>query len=703
MQPRLATPARLRFGSFEFDGHAHELRKHGLKIKIPPQGFTVLSCLLRSPGELVTREELFATLWPGGTHVEFEGNLNAIVRVLREALGDSARNPRFIETEPKLGYRFIAPVSMLADPAAPTQEPDGVEVRPRVGKVWIWAGLAAGMCALAVSAAAWRGNRGSGTPRSSTTQLTHFLGVAGHPTFSPDGARVAFHWNGDERGDYDIYIMRAGSEDLRRITTDPANDRDPIWSPDGRDIAFVRDVSAGRSALLLTPVLGGPERTITVLPRVRSLAWSPDGKWIAWSLAAPDNELNPSSSEGISAISLSTGEIVRVTPGAPGDSAPAFSRDFSKLAFVRRSNLWVAAIDERLRLKTAPRQVTFDSRGPMNPVWTADGASLIFAAERGAHGQLWRVAADGKSAAVELGGDNAYEPALDSTGRRIVYSRSTLVDSLNAIRLCGPGCTPDPPRKLVYATKLARNPSLSPDGRRIAFESSRSGHMEIWVCDRDGSHPTQLTHMDGSPAGTPNWSPDGSQIVFDARLPGSAIFVIGSAGGESRKLTSASTEDLVPSWSHDGRRIYFASKRTGELQVWSMSPDGSGARQITSGGGFRPVESSDGRWIFYSKGAINTSIWRIPVDGGREEPVVDSLGYWQNFSVVADGIYYVPTTEAPRIPIRFFDLASGTSRLEATVESLSSQGISAAPDRRSLVFSRRETADRDLMLMEIAR
>src|SRR5437764_8016787 len=145
MLPRLATPARLRFGSFEFDGHAHELRKHGLKLKLPPQGFTVLSCLLVHPGELVTREELFATLWPGGTHVEFEGNLNAIVRVLREALGDSARNPRFIETEPKLGYRFIAPVSVLADAPPPPSEPQPPEPRRPVRTPWIWAGAALGV------------------------------------------------------------------------------------------------------------------------------------------------------------------------------------------------------------------------------------------------------------------------------------------------------------------------------------------------------------------------------------------------------------------------------------------------------------------------------------------------------------------------------------------------------------------------------
>jgi DNA-binding winged helix-turn-helix (wHTH) protein len=117
MQPLAQeTQHRIQFGSFELDMHARELRKHGLKVKIPPQAFCLLSCLLHKPGELVTREELIRKLWPEDTHVEFEGNLNAITRVLREALGDSARNPRFIETEPKVGYRFIAPVSVVESP-----------------------------------------------------------------------------------------------------------------------------------------------------------------------------------------------------------------------------------------------------------------------------------------------------------------------------------------------------------------------------------------------------------------------------------------------------------------------------------------------------------------------------------------------------------------------------------------------------------
>jgi Tol biopolymer transport system component/DNA-binding winged helix-turn-helix (wHTH) protein len=708
--------SRLQFGSFELDPATRELRKHGLKIKLSPQALCVLVRLLENPGKLVRREELVEMLWPGNTFVEFEGNLNAIVRVLREALGDSARNPRFVETEPRMGYRFIAPVSTI--PQGKTEPPlELVVVSPsavtpprRTIRPAAWP-IALMTLALPAGWWMWRAYEESRPPRQTQSrQITYVLGFPGHPTFSPDGTQVAFHWDGGQKGEFNIYILRIGSGNPQRLTSGPADDRDPVWSPDGRDIAFRRTISDSESTIVFVPAMGGSstgsgsiggERTVARVDRLRSLAWSADGKWIAYSQHSPQNEAGPDPREGIHAISLSSGETIRITPPGSGDGLPAFSRDGRQLALVRSGDVWVVPLDAHLKLAGAPRRVTFGAKNPRDPLWMSDGQSLIYSAERGAHRKLWWVSTVRNGSPVELGGEDVFEPALDASGTRVVYSQPNVVDSLNSLELCN-RCGAEPPKRLLSVTKLARNPACSPDGRQIAFESSGSGDMEIWICDRDGGNPRQLTHMGGASAGTPNWSPDGKEIVFDADVGRkSGIYVIPASGGASRQLTTGAAPDLVPIWSHDGRRIYFASKRTGVLEVWSMTRDGEDAVQITRGGGFRPVESADGRYVYYSKGSRQTSIWRVPAGGGEELPLVGSLDYWQNFSATPVGIYYVPTTRERGLPIRFFDFDAGTSRPAGQVESASLQGVSACGDG-GLVFSRRESSARDLMLMEIA-
>src|SRR5215467_1222808 len=104
---------RIRFGPYEADLHTHELWKHGLRVKLVGQPFEVLAILLSKPGALVTREELRSRLWPGDTFVDFDHGLNAAVNKLRETLSDSVESPRFVETMPRRGYRFIAAVERL--------------------------------------------------------------------------------------------------------------------------------------------------------------------------------------------------------------------------------------------------------------------------------------------------------------------------------------------------------------------------------------------------------------------------------------------------------------------------------------------------------------------------------------------------------------------------------------------------------------
>jgi DNA-binding winged helix-turn-helix (wHTH) protein len=227
-----------RFGVFELDARSRELRKHGVRIKLQEQPTQVLSLLLEHAGEVVTREQIQKHLWPDDTFVDFDNAINSAVRKLREALGDTTENPRFVETLARRGYRFVASVSGEAEKALPSETPPPVAFQTR--RKWAVAAL------ITISAAAiavWLLVHHLSTPGAPDLRFTPLTTYPGHqlqPSFSPDGTGVAFSWDGPDGRNADIYVKLIDPSDPVRLTTDPARDFNPAWSPDGRRIAALR-------------------------------------------------------------------------------------------------------------------------------------------------------------------------------------------------------------------------------------------------------------------------------------------------------------------------------------------------------------------------------------------------------------------------------------------------------------------------------
>jgi len=288
--------------------------------------------------------------------------------------------------------------------------------------------------------------------------------------------------------------------------------------------------------------------------------------------------------------------------------------------------------------------------------WTPDGRNIVFgrAGWLAKSGWLWKISRYGGEPERLQFGQEGTEPSI--RGNRLVYARQVTNLNIWKRKLDSLPSLVPAERFLSYTT--IESGQLSPDGSRIVFESTRSGAYEVWECRSDGSNLVQLTHLN-SVTGTPRWSPDGQQIAFDSRAPGNAdIFVMDSRGGSLRNLTNEASTDVVPSWSRDGRWIYFASDRSGEWQVWKMPSAGGPAVQVTRQGGYGGFESLDGKFLYYTKGATVSGMWRIPTAGGEETEVIGSLeaGYWGYWAVVKNGFYYLETTGKPAIA--FFDFTT---------------------------------------------
>jgi hypothetical protein len=293
-------------------------------------------------------------------------------------------------------------------------------------------------------------------------------------------------------------------------------------------------------------------------------------------------------------------------------------------------------------------------------------------------------------------GRDSWTPAISLSKHRLVY-----LSDRDGADLWRWDLRTGQDRMIVGGSYSQVHPQYSPDDRKIAFESDRSGTMGLWTCESGGQNCQQLTSFGGSVGGTPRWSPDGRWLAFDSRHEGAShIYVIGADGGQPRRLTNGDGENQVPSWSRDGRWIYFNSNRSGQWCVWKEPSLGGEAVQMTHRGDGVAFESVDGKFLYFTSPQAGTyALFRVPVGGGEEKQLAS--GVPDRFAVTAKGIYFVlPDTRT----VQLLDEKSGKISTVATVGGEHSSGlalgITVSSDDHYLVFSDFSFGHNDLMLVE---
>jgi serine/threonine protein kinase len=476
---------------------------------------------------------------------------------------------------------------------------------------WLAIGLAIGLV-LAVATGFWlRSRRVPLDPPRLAPPLTSLRGNEEGASLSPDGEQVAFTWNGEKEDNFDIYVKLIGSSEMLRLTTDPAMEIMPSWSPDGKRIAYVRLSPdwTSRRIHLVSP-LGGSDRTLSDFPLGFSApSWSPDGRWLAVSRDASAKGTDDAGAGNTFLLPVDGGKPrpLRIPQDAGDAFGPTFSPDGRHLAYLTGSALaqyiTVVELGADYVPTGEPRRVT---RRPINPdggyAWTRDGKSLLYT-EWGVL-RLWRVdaAGDRPPEPIEIAGFGSMRPAVAASRDRLVFVKRQ--DDRDIYRFEA-GRADQP---LITSTFVEDHPAFSPDGRRVAFASERTGTAEIWLAEADGSSPRQLTQGPGLMQGFPRWSPDGRRIAFDSRSEDGVydIWTIDADGASPRRLTQDPGDENEPSWSRDGRFIYFSARRgespifrVGASGVWRIPASGGPEERMTPEDGHFPNESMDGKTLFF--------------------------------------------------------------------------------------------------------
>jgi Tol biopolymer transport system component/DNA-binding winged helix-turn-helix (wHTH) protein len=667
-------PTRIiRFGSFEFHVQSGELRKNGLKLKLTGQPFQALAILLERPGEVVTREELQKRLWPD-TFVDVDHNLNTAINKIREALSDSAESPRFVETLPRRGYRFVAPVEGAGFGKIPVEvlnggAPKRASKRPRILRLAIL--FAACLVLAGVGFFVYLRRPVSGLPKQPTlTRVTFDDGLQIGVTWSPDGRYISY--SSDRGGKFDIWVQQVSGGDPVQITKGPGNNWQPDWSPDGKYIVYRSE--EGEGGIFVVPALGGAGLERKIAPFGYYPRWSPDSsrillQTIGFGLPCqfyvvgldgnPPRAVQEDLTNQISATSAAwhpDGKRISVW-GGDWEMRPSPMPMF-----------WTVPVDGGTAIKTeigpevqkvaetiAGSGISAWADSDFKFSWARSGTAIYFERTfRGAR-NIWRMKIDPQSlravaierltTGTELDSEFSASPdgskmAFTSESRR-VQAWMFPFDAQRG-RVTGSGSAVTSPGMEAWDTSISR------DGRRLAFSAKRSGRWELWEKSLTDGRETPIAADDSYVRSGPQWSPDGTRLAYFRMKTssGGGQAVLWSKGrGEEPITTLSPLGPFVFDWSPDGEWLLAsqANAEGSQAEIWTLpaaesAMKGKERKLVASDAKtnlWQSRFSPDGRWIVFEAEAFQPAAHKSAIDvtpagGGGPWTTITEGNHWDD-------------------------------------------------------------------------
>jgi Tol biopolymer transport system component/DNA-binding winged helix-turn-helix (wHTH) protein len=566
----------LRFGAFEVDVSAGEIRKSGIRLRMQGQPLQILLLLLESPGQVVSRDLIREQLWASDTFVDFEHSLNTAIKKLRQTLGDDADNPRFVETLPRKGYRFIAPVTvdlkrterevesgqLAVTPAAARYERAAPATGPHSSRRWAWVG---GIVALAGAILGYSLRRPLPTPKvlgfvkvtNDALQKCSGCGRrAGGRVPSPlltDGSRLYFMkitesaWGG---GSTLEEVSKSGGETVTAATSIP-NARLCHSSPNGSEllVASFFKLPSWEAALWVAPLPGGPPRLLADAAG-QDASWSPDGLRIIYAKGGDLYLARNDGSESRKLVSV-PGRIwwPRVSPDGQSIRFSVMDPATGALSLSEVSSVGTQLRPLLSGWNPAPAECCGN--------WTADGKYFVFQSTRNGRTDLWAVRENGrflresdrKPMQLTTGPLNYFAPLPSRDGKRLYVvgeqPRGELLRFDVKLRQFVP----------FLPGLSAEHVGFSRDGGWAAYVTYPEG--TLWRSKVDGSQRLQLT-FPPIVSGLPRWSPDGKQIAYVGAEPGRPfrIYVVSRDGGSLQSLLSNEFEQMDPDWLDENSLVF---------------------------------------------------------------------------------------------------------------------------------------------------
>jgi Tol biopolymer transport system component/DNA-binding winged helix-turn-helix (wHTH) protein len=674
----------IRFGTFEVDIAARELRRGGFKVKLQDQPFHVLVMLLESPGQIVTRDELQKKLWPADTFVDFERGLNRAINKLREALIDDADNPRFIETLPRRGYRLLAAVETVGKaaitlPEIPPQTLTGVSTAARSGRLLPFWAIAAAVAAIAVIVFAKQWRSLATVADRPFLQLDLYAGPdeISQPAISPDGMRIVFV---SKRG----LIVRRLDQSQPMILPGTEGASYPFFSPNGQWVAFFADHKLQKVSLE-----GGTPIPLCDAPSASGGSWgSDDGIIAALDLhrglfrvsaaggvprALTDPRTDPASTvmhrwpqalpggKGVlfAAVDGSWQGSLRILTPNDGkiktvveNSTNGRFLESGYLVYYQRETLFVAPMDlKRLELTGPARHLVY---AVANSVDRADfdisSGTLVYRRGTQRNSLPSWLYSSGKTEPVLAKAGYYLGPRLSPDGTRLALS--VIEGSKQSLWVYD--ITRESFNRLTSGDDPELLPTWTPDGEILTF---RSGNNLVWT-QSDGSGKVKRLAGFSRNAGPGSFSADGNWLAFWPLQPGSDLWAVPvkrAAGalqlGQPRPLLQQAGSKGAPAISPDSRWLAYTSDASGRFEIYVIpfSPETVAAGRkwlVSNGGGFSPVWSSNGRELFYQRPDRRVGVAAYIVKGDSfvpdkpalwsEKQMVD-IGFWSGFDVAPDG------------------------------------------------------------------